>query len=400
MNIFYDILVICGVFTSFITSILLFTRGGYQVHANRLLGIVIFTWGWYAFLYLLVSTGWIKSIPEIYRIGSPLYYLIPPCSYLYVRSILLDQTRLKKYDWLHFIPAFLNFIDLLPYYFSDIETKRAVATAIADNFNLSYQRGSGIIPAFWHFQLRWFSGIVYLILQWGLLCRLTKRGQFKYFKKVTNWLITFTSFNTIIYVGLAAMSVFAWINLGKEKNILFSGRSIPTFLQVVGFMCMSVYLFFKPDVLYGIPQTSALSQGNEDKEEDPKIQSGVTEKTFDPQLIDQYVDRIKQYIHREKPFKKQGFTVNELAHGLGIQLHHLSYVLNNHFRQRFTDFINSYRINYVLEKLEDAQWRSFTLEALAKEAGFSSRSTFFSAFKKVTGVSPSSYIQSKKETQI
>ncbi len=400
MDKFYDVLIIGGVFTSFITSILLFTKGRYQLHANRLLGLVIFTWGWYALLYLLVITGWIKTIPWIYRIGSPLYYLIPACSYLYVRNVLLDETRFRKYDWLHFIPAIINFIDLLPFYFTDIETKRAIADAIVTDFNQAYQKGSGLIPAFWHFQLRWIAGVVYLAFQWSLLLHVIRKDTLVEFKKVVNWLLTFTGFNTVIYLGLGTMSVIAWMNLGTDPhtNILASGYSVPTLLQIVGFMGMSVYLFFKPEVLYGIPR---VAKSRSKEIEVPvysknKIETEVTEKTFDPKLVAAYVCHLEKHLQQQQTFKKRGLTVNELAMELGIPLHHLSFVLNNRFKQRFTDFINGYRVNYICKRIENDDWRSFTLEGLAKEAGFSSRSTFFSAFKKVTGLSPSQYIQKKE----
>lgn len=405
---FYDILVAGGVFTSFITSALLFTKGRYQLHANRLLAIVIFTWGWYALLYLLVITGWLKFIPGIYRIGSPLYYLIPCCSYLYTRSILLDETRLRKYDWLHFIPAIINIIDLLPFYFADIETKRAVADAIVSNFNMSYQKGSGFIPAFWHFQLRWIIGIIYLIFQWLLLYRIIQRDKLDAFKEVKGWLITFSIFCSVIYIGLGLMSVIAWINLGSGANLLSSGRSIPTLLQVIGFTCLSIYLFFKPDILYGIPRSiysvkinKTVPINNENLEIEPvkseDIEDVYRESPFNPALMKIYVEKLEAYINNEEPFRKQGIAVTELASALQIPLHHLSYLLNHYYKQRFTDFINNYRVSYIKKRMERDDWRSFTLEGLAKESGFSSRSTFSVAFKKFTGLSPSQYLQLKKD---
>jgi AraC-like DNA-binding protein len=391
---FYDILVSGSVFTSFIASVLLFTRGKYQPYANRLLGVVIFTWGWYALLYLLVITGWLRYMPGIYRVGSPLYYLIPACSYLYTRSVLLEETRFRKYDWLHFLPAIINIIDLLPFYFSDSETKRVIVNSIVNNFNDSYQKGSGLIPAFWHFQFRWILGVVYLVFQWLLLYRVVLRDKIKGHKVVSDWLFIFTIFLSVIYVGLGTMSVIAWINLGNRINPLSSARSIPTLLQVMGFTCLSVYLFFKPEVLYGIPGVPAAPSVKE------KLTETDREAPFNLELMDLYVEQLEIYINEEEPFKRHGFTVTELAQALKIPLHHLSYVLNHYYKQRFTDFINNYRVNYIKKQLESDSWRSYTLEALAKESGFSSRSTFSVAFKKFTGLSPSQYLQLNENAKV
>lgn len=391
---FYDILVSGSVFTSFIASILLFTRGKYQPYANRLLGVVIFTWGWYALLYLLVITGWLRYMPGIYRVGSPLYYLIPACSYLYTRSILLEETRFRKYDWLHFLPAIINVVDLLPFYFSDSETKRVIVDSIVNNFNDSYQKGSGLIPAFWHFQFRWMLGIVYLVFQWSILYRVVIRTKLRGYKQVIDWLFIFTIFSSVIYVGLGTMSIIAWVNLGTRLNPLSSARSIPTLLQVMGFTCLSVYLFFKPEVLYGIPGVPEAPPVKE------KLPETDREAPFSPELMDLYVEQLEIYISEEEPFKQHGFTVTELAQALKMPLHHLSYVLNHYYKQRFTDFINNYRVNYIKKQLESDGWRSYTLEALAKESGFSSRSTFSVAFKKFTGLSPSQYLQLNENAKV
>jgi YesN/AraC family two-component response regulator len=63
----------------------------------------------------------------------------------------------------------------------------------------------------------------------------------------------------------------------------------------------------------------------------------------------------------------------------------------------FNEYINSYRINYLLEKLKENQdLQKFTLEALGQMVGFSNRYTFLNAFKKVTGETPSSYLKNRK----
>ncbi|ADY52580.1 helix-turn-helix- domain containing protein AraC type [Pseudopedobacter saltans DSM 12145] len=406
---YYDILLIGGVFTSFLTSILLFKSGGSQKHANRLLGVVIFGWGWYVFLYLLIVTGWLAYIPGIYRIGSPVYYLIPACNYLYTRSVLLDETRFRKYDWLHFLPATLHAMELLPYYLSGPQEKQMVANAIAGNFSLAYQRGDGLIPAFWHFQLRWILGVIYLIFQWRLLYQILQKDNLKEFRTVTNWLITFAVFCTVVYAGLGSMSVFAWLNLESGKSPLDSGRSIPRLMQVAGFMALSIYLFFKPEILYGVPRgTGKLAPLDIEPEMTKKPDSEtalVMEDTqqvdkspdreipFNPELIESYAEQVGKYIIDEEAFRQPGYTINELAKALKMPIHHLSYILNHYYKQRFTDFINSYRVDYLKKRLDNGDWRSFSLEGLARDAGFSSRSTFFAAFKKKTGITPSTYVQ-------
>jgi AraC-like DNA-binding protein len=403
---FQDVILIGGIFCGLITTLLLLTKGKNNIHANRLLAVSIFTWGWYTLIYLLIVTGWIRSVPHIFRIGSPLYYLIPPCSYLYVRSLLYDEVKFRKTDWLHFLPAILNLIDLIPFYLADTATKMQVVDAAYHNFNAAYQKGSGILPAFWHFQLRWIQGIIYLIVQSVMIRSMlvkNKGEDFKNFKTVIRWVITFTAFLAFLYVGLGIMSIIAWVNLGSSVNLITSGRSIPSYLQIIGFMGLSMYLFFKPEILYGIPRYLGVNEAMPVNEQELPLQelspatkketAFIKEAPFSATMISQYGIRLNEYMKTQQPFKTQGLTINDLSKQLNMPLHHLSYLLNNHYQKRFTDFINDYRVEFIKSRFQDSNWKDYTFEGLAVEAGFISRSNFFTAFKKSTGLAPSEYLK-------
>ena len=56
----------------------------------------------------------------------------------------------------------------------------------------------------------------------------------------------------------------------------------------------------------------------------------------------------------------------------------------------------SSRIKDALSLIDDGYLKRNTLESLAYKTGFSSYNPFFSAFKKITGLSPQEYIKSNK----
>ena len=76
---------------------------------------------------------------------------------------------------------------------------------------------------------------------------------------------------------------------------------------------------------------------------------------------------------------------------LDISSHNLSEVINTRFRQNFFDFVNSYRIKQVKRELSDSKNSPFTVLALAFDAGFNSKSSFNTIFKKHTGRTPSEF---------
>ena len=59
---------------------------------------------------------------------TPLYLLLGPLFYFYVRGLLLDDHKLSKWDWLHFIPSILFFINITPYFFNTWDHKLIYAT--------------------------------------------------------------------------------------------------------------------------------------------------------------------------------------------------------------------------------------------------------------------------------
>jgi AraC-like DNA-binding protein len=411
----YDVIVLGGAFCSFITSLILFTQGRFQLHANRLLSSMLFCFGWYAFIYLLFQTGWLQYVPAIYRIGGPLYYLIAPCAYLYVRGIIMDERRFRKWDWLHFLPAMLHFVDLIPFYVSDIETKRQAVMAAIRDFNTGYAKGSGfIIPAIWHFILRPLQGLIYLVLLWMLLTRsMSKKNYYNIsadvFGRIKKWLFILTGFISILYLGLAIQTIIGFIRFDAGLPVVRVNG--PTHvIMALAFFLLSVYLFFKPEILYGtlkttlpgpviktdtalsipvpLPVPEILPVAEPVQEE---INAERKETLLNEELVSLHAKKIEEHLLVHQSFRKQGITITQLAVELSMPMHHLSYVLNFHYKQRFTDFISQYRVDYVRRLLKEEEWRKLKLETLATEAGFSSRSTFFSTFKKVTGLTPYDY---------
>lgn len=106
---------------------------------------------------------------------------------------------------------------------------------------------------------------------------------------------------------------------------------------------------------------------------------------------------IERYMETEKPFRQKKLMLTQLAAKLNTNHHQLSYLLNVYFNQNFNQFINSHRMKYVLEQLAvNGNLAQYSLDGLGFEAGFSSRSSFFSQFKKHTGLAPYGYLKLKE----
>lgn len=98
---------------------------------------------------------------------------------------------------------------------------------------------------------------------------------------------------------------------------------------------------------------------------------------------------LEQAMMGEGMFKNPNLTLAELAKAVNLTGHQLSQVLNDDLGKNFTSYVNEYRINEACRMM--ANEHPFSLEAIGYEVGFNSKSTFYSAFKKLKSTTPLFY---------
>lgn len=82
-------------------------------------------------------------------------------------------------------------------------------------------------------------------------------------------------------------------------------------------------------------------------------------------------------------------SLPKLASNIGEKPHYVTQVLHQELNTTFYDFVTEYRIDQVKQKLQSSS--NQTILELAFEVGFDSKSAFNTAFKKITGITPSAY---------
>ncbi|GAB5400309.1 MAG: hypothetical protein Aureis2KO_18940 [Aureisphaera sp.] len=89
-------------------------------------------------------------------------------------------------------------------------------------------------------------------------------------------------------------------------------------------------------------------------------------------------------------------TLAKLARLIDTNTTYLSKVINEDYEKSFATFLNELRLSYTLESLEsEPTFRRLTIDHIAEKSGFASSSTFYNAFKKFTGLTPSYYIKKR-----
>jgi len=99
------------------------------------------------------------------------------------------------------------------------------------------------------------------------------------------------------------------------------------------------------------------------------------------------LEKLSTFMKSEKPFLTPEFSLPELAAELKISTHQLSQVINEGLGKSFFEMTAEYRVEEAKQLLKDQP--NIKVEEIAEQVGYNSKSSFNTAFKKLTGTTPS-----------
>jgi AraC-like DNA-binding protein len=387
-----EVFYIGSIFCAFITVyLLLFKEKALRSYSDILLALFLLFTVWCVIIYLALYYGWIVYAPHLYKTAAPINYLLPPLTYLYVRAVLFYENKFNTRDIWHFIPFVLVFLNYVPFFVLPGSEKLIIVQLAIKNYRTTYQNQIGIVPESVIFIYRLLQALIYLIFQWRLILQFKKDNiniEFdKQIKGVLNWLKILTYTSTLFAFSFILSFVLALSNTTMYNYKLMN--LIPGFLGSISFLVISSYLLLNPKVLLGFPFI---------KYTEVALGLLINKKVKLPFIINDYskeIEQIKKYFNENQSFLIKGINISDVAVGTGIAAKELSFIINQHFNQRFNEFVNQYRISYITKKINEGYLDHFTLQTLSSEAGFSSPNTFIAAFKKIELCSPSEYLARK-----
>lgn len=125
---------------------------------------------------------------------------------------------------------------------------------------------------------------------------------------------------------------------------------------------------------------------------------GISDVRKTKLLEDDELQRVKvslfQRIESESLYLDSELNLVKLAEIMQLSTHQLSYVINSGTGENFFNFINRFRVRKAECLLTDASFDHLTIVAIGFESGFNSKTAFNTAFKKITGVTPTEFRKS------
>lgn len=305
----------------------------------------------------------------------PFPMLHGPMLYLYTAAMTNQLPRNRNLLVVHFIPALVAVLFFFPILLQSAEEKLAFIQSGGEE----YQTANLV-----RIILLQVSGFFYVGWSLWLLRRHkhTIRQEFSYEERINlNWLRYF------IY-GLAA--VWMIIVLTKTDYYIFGAAAL--FIVFLGYFGIRQTGIFTTANVYKTAPVAGNAETaipTDNKERRKYASSGVSEDMG--REIHKFLSEL---MHSEKLYTEPDLSLSMLADKLNVHPNYLSQVINEKEGKTFFEYINFLRVEEFKRLAALPESRQYTIMSLAFECGFNSKSSFNKNFKKLTGLSPSDYLDS------
>ena len=382
MNELITILNFISIYQGIFLGVILFNRKDNKF-SNRILSIFLFISTLCSITISLAANR--QSLP-VYILTFfifPLMFLYGPLIYFYIKSMTGDINSLIKKNTYHFIPSLLFFTVYL--IINSFNKNSSFDFYYLKIFILVF---SILIP---------LSIIIYSVLSWKILNLYSDEIE-NFFSNIEGlrvlWMKVFIG---IILILFLYYGVLTWLKILHIAGSLFSQTF--TIINSLFIVVTAFFLLNNPDI-FKHTHKSLMELAESKKEmfealnKDTKIK--YERYNIDNNRKDEYQKMLLGYMKERKPYLEEDITLKNLAEELSIQPYHLSIIINERLHQNFFNFINTYRIEEVINKLSDPAESNKNILNIAFESGFNSKSSFNIAFKNITGMTPTEYKKLKK----
>lgn len=184
------------------------------------------------------------------------------------------------------------------------------------------------------------------------------------------------SFTRLLTIALAVMLFWLLISFPHALRHHHSGFASFRLLFTVGILLALLYLIYRSRT--GQQSPAALC-------------SHTDRSAKELEVCPQKVRRLLTYLDQQHPYLDDSLTLPALADQLDEPVHHISRTINLGLGMSYSELINQRRVEWARRLLRTQPYRQAKIMAVAWDAGFTSKSAFYTAFKKYTGLSPTAY---------
>lgn len=357
-------------FLSCLFSFFLITVKGQNGIGNKLLA-----------LYLLVSTlelsvflysGFSFTSLVIDKLRDDLSFIRIPLFYCYILASIYSDFRFSVKLLFHFLPFLLISTLFIPRFYG-VDEAQQISFA-SDFYNNSEVVLSSIAL---HAQ-----EIVYITLAVFQL-RKYKKALLEHHSEMLSF-----NYQWVRQLMIIWCFIFIIALLKSTLTLLHASALIIDSMQLL--LIVSILLFICSIVLRGLYTPNIFKNINSDYQLSYNSIATSEKVVLDPEIEGQ-LNRLKKSMTEQELYLNPNLSIDDLADHLSLTPMRVSYLINRHLDTHFFDFVNQYRLEKAMRLLANPAQEKLTILEILYQVGFNSKSSFNSAFKKYTQVTPTAY---------
>ena len=371
MNIL-SVLFLINVIHGFFLSAVLLTSVTKQKKNVVFLVLLVTIISLYQIKAIIVLEGYYSSFPFLIKFFLPFHFLLGPLFYFYIKYMASKDDTFKLKDGVHFIPAFVCLLTLLPFYFKSGAEKLAIHSAPApDNFDVAPHKMFYYIPIL-------VSILFYCWASWKFIRSKRKnldgRANKQYLERLS-WLQKYTDvFLVFICCFVTAFLIFVFTDFYQF------------YVMLATVFASSILIHY---ITYWAIKESKVVQSH----------SSIAHNDSGILVQDRMIDLKKEIINileHEQLFLDSNLSARDFCDRLKINSQYLSQIINKEFQCNLSYLINSYRIKYAQSIIDSGAYNHLNFLGIANMSGFNSANAFTRVFKQHTAMTPSQYKKQQK----
>ncbi|MCD0454946.1 helix-turn-helix domain-containing protein [Chryseobacterium sp. LC2016-27] len=371
----YTTLLNIAVFEGMILGLVILRSSLFNSNSNKYLAYLLFALSFVLLNYVFEIEGAFTTYPFLRFIDDIEWvFLLPVFMFLFIINRIDDAVKNRQRHYLYYIPFVYSSIVSITYDLSNV----AELYKIPDSsiFLLNIFRLIQLLFA--------VILIPFLPLYSYFMIRHLKDPQEK------KWVITLL---TIIYLLL-----FVWLT--TYMTGVFFGLDISSTMSVLA-LCATFVMHWtayigiykyklaknKVAIYNFLHNEPAISLTNLEI-----VQSNTPQECKESITADNlYFQKLELLCKDQHIYTDSTLNREKVAEKLGISAGYVSQIVNTITGDNFAHYINNYRVEAVKEMISNAEYENYNLLTMGLEAGFTSKTTFYNSFKKVTGQTPNEY---------
>ncbi|WP_289665319.1 helix-turn-helix domain-containing protein [Flavobacterium panacagri] len=376
----YTTLLNIAIFQGIVLGFIILKSSLFNSKSNKYLAYLLLTLSIVLLNYVFELQDVFKSYPFLRFIDAfDWVFLLPVFTFLFIINRIDDTVKNKQKTYLYYIPFVYNstltvgvYLDIIAgiykipeSYMYLIDILRMIQFLLAVSIVL-------FLPLYSYFMVKHLKDpqekkwvITLLTFMYMLLV-------FWLTTYMVGWFFQLDVSSIMSVLGLAATFVIHWTayigiykyKLAKNKQAIFN--------------FLNNDLAISPDQLH-------------------IIENNIVEEYRESITADNlYFQKLELLCQEEHIYNDSTLNREKVAEKLGISPGYLSQIINTVTGDNFANYINQYRVEAVKEMISNPEYENYNLLAMGLESGFTSKTTFYKAFKKVTGLTPNEYKNASK----